>query len=521
MDSLWATTLLRHLLRNASGSTPGDGARPGSQATTWQTTITHQKTGNSRPSETASVLTADAGDHLAASGATTAGQPPRKSSPSQVRAARPPATPGAAGALPLSVDTHSCAAHHAKCARVPCCCATSCDDSTQHGAEPGGDGGGDVGGEDVHGLRLEMLFPTDAAKVDVRARDIFLAEEEEAKEMVVAFMNETNLLLPPVVTFRGVDGAVTIYRLAAFTGTRFFRSCAIHHSSDGPPGSPLGRPAPADSRRRSSSSTGSHSGSLSRAAAAASGGRGSGSASPKSRELPQPPLLPQMREVDVHECEPATLGCLLQMVESRAVHAITLRQATQLFAAAQYCLAERLQELLFDYLAPMVQELSAKEVVWLVAGVLRACSRPEDPLCCADRILLLATCCPAFTAAPGDTHGPPAEPPRGRHAPSTWSASSASPSPRPPRDDRTPLAAPPPHTRPRPAPLARHPARTAHATLPAPAPLTHHAQRWNWHSSRSRSSRLSTSASQTRCSCCAHARKFPAGCAPRASSPHA
>lgn len=174
-------------------------------------------------------------------------------------------------------------------------------------------------------------------------------------------MNETNQLLPPVVSFRGVDGAVTIYRLAAFTGTRFFRSCAIHNTPDpGAPGSPLGRPDAM--RRRSTSSTGSHSGGLGRSAAAAAAARRSSAGSPKSRELPQPPLLPQMREVDVHECEPATLGCLLQMVESRAVPAITLRQATQLFAAAQYCLAERLQELLFDYLAPMLQELTAKEV---------------------------------------------------------------------------------------------------------------------------------------------------------------
>lgn len=176
-------------------------------------------------------------------------------------------------------------------------------------------------------------------------------------------MNETNLLLPPVVTFRGVDGAVTIYRLAAFTGTRFFRSCALHHTHDpGHPGSPLGRPPTADAaapRRRSFSRSGSHTGGRTAAAAA---GRPSGSASPKSRELPQPPQLPQMREVEVAECDPATLGCLLQMVESRAVPAVTLRQATQLFAAAQYCLAERLQELLFDYLAPMVRELTAKEV---------------------------------------------------------------------------------------------------------------------------------------------------------------
>lgn len=79
------------------------------------------------------------------------------------------------------------------------------------------------------------------------------------------------------------------------------------------------------------------------------------------------------------------------------------------------------------------------QVVWLVAGVLRACSRPDEPLFCADRILLLAASSPAFTTVPGDTPPPAADAPRGRPAPATWAPTpAASPSPRPARDDRGP-----------------------------------------------------------------------------------
>lgn len=40
-----------------------------------------------------------------------------------------------------------------------------------------------------------------------------------------------NVVLPPVVKFEGVDSAVSVYRLATFTGTRFFRSCALNVQS--------------------------------------------------------------------------------------------------------------------------------------------------------------------------------------------------------------------------------------------------------------------------------------------------
>lgn len=74
-------------------------------------------------------------------------------------------------------------------------------------------------------------------------------------------------------------------------------------------------------------------------------------------------------------------------------------------------------------------------MVWLLAGVLRACSKPGDPLCCADRILILASSCAAFTTPPSDrvtTHGT-------RPAPTAWPAT---PAPRP-HHDRAAAAAPP------------------------------------------------------------------------------
>lgn len=80
-----------------------------------------------------------------------------------------------------------------------------------------------------------------------------------------------NMVLPPVVKFEGVDSAVSVYRLATFTGTRFFRSCALNVHSSTPIATPA---APAQPLTRSSSnhsaqSMPSRAGSTAAAAAAA------------------------------------------------------------------------------------------------------------------------------------------------------------------------------------------------------------------------------------------------------------
>lgn len=41
---------------------------------------------------------------------------------------------------------------------------------------------------------------------------------------------------------------------------------------------------------------------------------------------------------------------------------VSLAQACDLFSAVEYCLADKLRDLLFDYLEPMVAALTAKEV---------------------------------------------------------------------------------------------------------------------------------------------------------------
>ena len=81
-----------------------------------------------------------------------------------------------------------------------------------------------------------------------------------------------NMVLPPVVKFEGVCSAVSVYRLATFTGTRFFRSCALNvHCSTTPsaPAQPLTRSSSNHSAKSMPGRTGSTA-----AAAAAAGCRG-------------------------------------------------------------------------------------------------------------------------------------------------------------------------------------------------------------------------------------------------------
>jgi hypothetical protein len=190
---------------------------------------------------------------------------------------------------------------------------------------------------------------------------------------VVDFMQDTHAVLPPVVRFEGVEGAISLYRLATFTGSRFFRSCAMHFDS--------GKPSHARGGR-STMSTG------------ASGGRGGTCGPTQGRNIfvrnnsgnsdtvlttSSPATAAAAAEeqepaytgglsggmgggIDVQECDPATLACLLRIVESKASATVSLRQACNLFSAVEYCLAEKLPDLLFDYLAPLVEKLTAKEV---------------------------------------------------------------------------------------------------------------------------------------------------------------
>ena len=96
-----------------------------------------------------------------------------------------PSSPPAASKQPaLTVDTTARRTHAAGASQSAG--GAACDgggaDTTVHGADADGEASCRA-----HGLRLEALFPTDAAKVDIRARDIFLAEEEDAKDMVPRF----------------------------------------------------------------------------------------------------------------------------------------------------------------------------------------------------------------------------------------------------------------------------------------------------------------------------------------------
>jgi hypothetical protein len=128
---------------------------------------------------------------------------------------------------------------------------------------------------------------------------------------VVEFMEESDTFLPPVVRFNGIDTVVSISRLAAFTGVRFFRSCAIQCLA----------------------------------------GSSCGIVTPKTAQ-----------SVDVRECDPASLALLLQLIDGRAPKQVTLQQACDIFSVLEYCLAESLFELIPSYLEPLMSRLTAKEV---------------------------------------------------------------------------------------------------------------------------------------------------------------
>lgn len=76
-----------------------------------------------------------------------------------------------------------------------------------------------------------------------------------------------------------------------------------------------------------------------------------------------------IQSVDVQECDPATLALLLQLIEGRAPKKVTLQQACDIFSVLEYCLADSLFEIIPNYLEPLMEELSAREVGFMTAPV--------------------------------------------------------------------------------------------------------------------------------------------------------
>lgn len=120
--------------------------------------------------------------------------------------------------------------------------------------------------------------------------------------------------MPPVVRFKGIETVASINRLAAFTGVRFFRSCAIQCLAVTRDGTTC----------YSTPST--------------------------------------VRSVDIDPFRPESISLLIQIIEGHAPKRITLQQAFDIFAVFEYCLADSLFELLPEYLDPLLERLNAHEV---------------------------------------------------------------------------------------------------------------------------------------------------------------
>lgn len=119
-------------------------------------------------------------------------------------------------------------------------------------------------------------------------------------------------ILPCIVTFAEVDAPISTIRLAAFTGSRFFRS-ALQHT------------AQLEDRECSISS-----------------GRA---------------------QVEVAEVSPDTLNVLLRVIEGSAPAELSLRQAGELIGAMEYCMAcQPLMHMVLGSLEPLVQQLKPLEV---------------------------------------------------------------------------------------------------------------------------------------------------------------
>lgn len=131
---------------------------------------------------------------------------------------------------------------------------------------------------------------------------------------VIEFMEESDTFLPPVVRFKGIETVASINRLAAFTGVRFFRSCAIQCLAVTRDGSTC----------HNTPST--------------------------------------VRSVDIDPFRPESISLLIQIIEGHAPKRITLQQAFDIFAVFEYCLADCLFEMLPGYLEPLLERLNAHEV---------------------------------------------------------------------------------------------------------------------------------------------------------------
>lgn len=126
-------------------------------------------------------------------------------------------------------------------------------------------------------------------------------------------MEESDTFLPPVVRFKGIETVASINRLAAFTGVRFFRSCAIQCLA-----------VTRDGTSHSTPST--------------------------------------VRSVAIDPFRPDSISLLIQIIEGHAPKRITLQQAFDIFAVLEYCLADCLFELLPEYLEPLLERLNSHEV---------------------------------------------------------------------------------------------------------------------------------------------------------------
>eukprot|EP00892_Ulva_mutabilis_P001276 jgi/Ulvmu1/11149/UM071_0033.1 len=242
----------------------------------------------------------------------------------------------------------------------------------------------DIGPEDPaldHIVRPQTEFPTDASYINSKVKHLFFEMEGEAKRKVIEFMEESDTFLPPVVRFKGVETVASINRLAAFTGVRFFRSCAIQClavTRDG-------------SRSHSTPST--------------------------------------VRSVDIDPFSPESISLLIQIIEGHAPRRITLQQALDIFAVFEYCLADCLFALLPEYLEPMIERLNSHEVVLLLSSALRSCPTPDPPddQDTADSARAVRPTAAAPTLSPAVSGGVPLTPRAAADAARPRDASPASP----------------------------------------------------------------------------------------------
>eukprot|EP00892_Ulva_mutabilis_P004347 jgi/Ulvmu1/2284/UM013_0131.1 len=190
-------------------------------------------------------------------------------------------------------------------------------------------------------LRLSHKFSVQSEGLNTWVNEYFLKHEAAASRQVLQAAAEASSTggggwpLPAHIAFAGVAKPISTLRLAAFTGTRFFRSALFHPPRTPPDGAPY-----------------SHATQHTQHGALAASECEWGAAA----------------DIEVAEVAPATLGVLLRMLEGAAPGEVALRQAGEVLAAMDYCMAAPpMFPAVVAQLAPLVNELAPLEVVWLVA----------------------------------------------------------------------------------------------------------------------------------------------------------